>query len=308
LAINAIRHNKEQLALKLLKASYKNAYFQQDKDKVLFWQYKLTNDKKYLISLQKSWDNNIYSILAFEDIKQKPKNIIFDLNNTQTAKSPYNPNDPFAWVDILRDSKKINKAKMNKYNKLFNTNHTAGHLAFVRERFYRYKKSYYITPYKEFLSDYKLDRQALIYAIARQESRFIQTSISSAYAMGLMQIMPFLSRAIAKELKESYDINKQLNPRVNLRYANHHLNFLEKRLKYPLLIAYAYNGGIGFMRRMLKNGLFKKGKYEPFLSMELIPYDETKKYGKKVLANYYIYKDHLDINNKTKIHSIKYEI
>ena len=49
-------------------------------------------------------------------------------------------------------------------------------------------------------------RKSLIYALGRQESRFIPTSVSSSYAMGTMQIMPFLSKAIAKELKESYNI------------------------------------------------------------------------------------------------------
>ena len=76
-------------------------------------------------------------------------------------------------------------------------------------------------------------------------------------------------------------------------------------MKHPLLIAYAYNGGIGFTRKMLKNGLFSKNskhkEYEPFISMELLPYDETRKYGKKVLANYYVYKNHIDKKNPVKI-------
>ncbi len=79
-------------------------------------------------------------------------------------------------------------------------------------------------------------------------------------------------------------------------------------MKHPLLVAYAYNGGIGFTRRMLKNGLFSKNskfkQLEPFLSMELVPYKETRKYGKKVLANYYIYKHHLDKENKVTLKSL----
>jgi len=113
-----------------------------------------------------------------------------------------------------------------------------------------------------------------------------------------MQIMPFLSKAIAKQLHEKYNIDDQLKPKVNLKYAAHHLKFLEKRLNHPLFIAYAYNGGIGFTKRILKSGLFKKGKYEPYLSMELLPYDETKKYGKKVLANYFIYQNYLNSEKK----------
>ncbi len=304
LAINAINHKEEKKALKFLQTSYNNAYFQQDKDKVLFWQYKLTKDVKYLEKLQSSWDNNIYSLLSFEEKNIKSKNIVYNIENKTNDKSNYNYKNPFIWFPIIRDTKKMDKNKMDKYNKLLNQEETLGHLAFVRERFFKYKKSYFITPYKDFMNQFPTDRQALIYAIARQESRFIQTSISSAYAMGLMQIMPFLSRAIAKELKEFYDIDKQFEPQTNLRYASHHLNFLEKRLKHPLFIAYAYNGGIGFMRRMFKIGLFKTGKYEPFLSMEMLQYDETKKYGKKVLANYLIYKNYLDKKNKIKLSTL----
>ena len=73
---------------------------------------------------------------------------------------------------------------------------------------------------------------------------------------------------------------------------------MDKRLNNPLFIAYAYNGGIGFTKRTLKKGLFKKGEYEPWLSMELIPYFETKNYGKKVLANYFVYQNHINAENK----------
>ena len=118
--------------------------------------------------------------------------------------------------------------------------------------------------------------------------------------MGVMQIMPFLSRAIAKELKDIYNINEQLKPEVNLRYANHHLNFLEKKLKHPLLISYAYNGGIGFTKNIVLKRYFKNNKYDPYLSMEMLPYNETRKYGKKVLANYYVYANYLGENISIK--------
>ena len=120
-----------------------------------------------------------------------------------------------------------------------------------------------------------------------------------------MQIMPFLSKALAIELKEPYDIFKQLEAKTNLRYANKHLNFLEHRLNHVLFIAYAYNGGIGFTKRkILKAGLFKKGRFEPYLSMELIPYDESKKYGKKVLVNYLLYNNMMNPHNKLTLRKL----
>ena len=304
LAINAIRHKKEDLALIYLEDAFSKAYYRMQKDNILFWQYQLTKDTKYLNTLSQSWDINLYSIYA-NDLLQKPlKNIVFSVNQNKKNRSKYDIENPFSWLAILNDSKKMNENKLLKYESLFTTTETQGHLAFVKERYVKYKKSYFVTPYEKYLSSLTEERKALIYAIGRQESRFIPTSISPAYAMGTMQIMPFLSRAIAKDLKETYNIDKQLTAKTNLKYANYHLNYLEKHLKNPLFIAYAYNGGIGFTKRLLKTDLFKKRKYEPFLSMELLPYDETKKYGKKVLTNYFIYKNHLNKEKKLPFQSL----
>lgn len=302
LAINAIRYDKIKLSLNYLEDAYKKAYYQSDKDNILFWQYKLTNDKKYLKTLANSWDVNLYTLIANEELKQKQKNIYYTIKQ-QNKKSSYNISDPFSWLPILNKSRNIGDKGYKHYQDIFSSSDTLGHLAFLSERYHRYKRSYYITPYKEYFQGIKPKRKALLYAIARQESRFIPSSISPAYAMGMMQIMPFLSKAIAKELKESYDIDKQLEPKTNIRYANHHINYLERKLKHPLFIAYGYNGGIGYTTRTIKQGLFKKGKYEPYLSMELLKYDETKKYGKKVLANYFIYHNYLN-NDQIKLSTL----
>ena len=79
-------------------------------------------------------------------------------------------------------------------------------------------------------------------------------------------------------------------------YANHHINYLAKYLHNPLFVAYAYNGGIGFTKRLIKrNDYFRKGPYEPYLSMEKIKNVEAREYGKKVLVNYVIYQNKLGI-------------
>ena len=304
LAINAIRHNKEQLALVYLENAYSKAYYQMQKDNIVFWQYQLTKDKKYLTLLSQSWDVNIYSLYANDMFGTKHKNIVYTLKQNKNVVSNYDIKDPFSWLKILSESKKMDDKKLNKYQNMFTTKETLGHLSFVKERYHRYKKSYFVMPYENYLEGRSVHRKSLVYAIGRQESRFIPTSISSAYALGTMQIMPFLSRAIAKELKEPYYIDEQFDAQTNLKYANHHLNYLEKNLKNPLFVAYAYNGGIGFTKRLLKGSLFKKGKYEPFLSMELIPYDETKKYGKKVLANYFVYNNYMNKKNNTEFKTL----
>jgi soluble lytic murein transglycosylase len=304
LAINAIRHKKEDLALVYLENALSKAYYRMQKDNIIFWQYQLTNDKKYLDTLANSWDVNIYTLYANNLLKKDNDNIVFNIKQANKQKNLYDVSNPFEWLKVLAETKKMSDKKLLKYESVFTTKETLGHLSFVKERYERYKKSYFVTPYEKYLKDVNQDRKSLIYAIGRQESRFIPTSISSAYALGTMQIMPFLSRAIAKDLKEPYNIDEQLTAKTNLRYANYHLDYLERNLNNPLFIAYAYNGGIGFTKRLLKTNLFKKGKYEPFLSMELLPYDETKKYGKKVLTNYFVYNNYLNKDKKIKFSTL----
>ncbi len=310
LAINALKHKELEISQKYLNSAYKKAYYQFDKNKVTFWKYLISKDISHLYKLSKSWDLNIYSLYAKEYFGMELKNIVYSIENDapNVVSEQQDISNPFFWIPILNDLKQLDENKMFGFSNLLSNIETLPHLAFIYERYYNYRKSYFITPFEQHLNKYDKERQSLMNAIARQESRFIPSSISTAYAMGVMQIMPFLSKAIAKQLDEDYEITDQLKADVNLKYANYHLNYLVGKMKHPLLVAYAYNGGIGFTRKMLKNGLFNKQseykEFEPFLSMELLPYNETRKYGKKVLANYYMYKNHIDKENPVKLNEL----
>ena len=306
LALNAINHKKEEQALKYLQIAYKKAYFQSTKDKTLFWIYLLTQNKSFLHEVADSWDNNIYSLYAKELLDISTDNIYYDIDIPNT-KSSYNTLDQFEWIKVEEDTKKnLDDEKLEKYTNLFTHESTLPHYAYVLERHSRYKKQYFIKPFKDVMKNYDINRQVLMYAIARQESRFIPSAVSFATAQGVMQIMPFLSKKIAEDLKEPYNIYEQFLPEINLKYANKHLDTLSKQFNNnPLFIAYAYNGGPGYTRKQFKRGLFKeKNRFEPFMSMEQISYDETRKYGRKVLSNYYIYNNHLNKENKRSLSSI----
>ena len=306
LALNAINHKKEDLALNYLQQAYKKAYFQSTKDKTLFWIYLLTQNKSFLDQVSKSWDNNIYSLYAKELLEVPIDNIYYDIDIPNT-KTSYNTLDQFEWIKVDQDTKKnLNDKKLEKYTNLFTDKSTLPHYAYVLERYFRYKKQYFIKPFRDIMKNYDVNRQVLMYSIGRQESRFIPSAVSFATAQGVMQIMPFLSKALAKQLNEPYNIYKQFLPEVNLRYANKHLNSLTKQFNNnPLFIAYAYNGGPGYTRKQFKRGLFKKkNRFEPFMSMEQISYEETRKYGRKVLTNYYVYNNHLNKENKITLSSI----
>ena len=163
--------------------------------------------------------------------------------------------------------------------------------SFIIEKAYGFKMHGYITPYDEFLQDLSTDDKALVYALMRQESNLIPSALSRSFALGLMQLMPFVTDDLSTRMKEpitSYD--DMFTPEYNLRYALKHFSWLKKTFYHPLFIAYSYNGGLGYLRRHLEATTFTKGSYEPFMSMELMSNKESREYGKKVLANYIMYK------------------
>lgn len=304
LGINALAYNKEDLAYNFFEKAAQTFKMQSNKDNAVFWMWMIKKDDKVLQTLAKSPSLNIYSLYARELTNSEfPK--IETIESMGKKKNNFNMQDPFAWQKLNKQIREANASQLDKLAKEFNSKETLPVYAYILERKSKFKKHYFIMPYYEYIKDYNIPRQALILAIARQESRFIPTAISVSYALGMMQFMPFLANHIGeKELKiPNFDQDFMFKPKNAYYFGNHHLNYLEKHLKSPLFIAYAYNGGIGFTNRMLaRDDMFKQGKFEPFLSMEFVPYQESRIYGKKVLANYIVYR-HL-LNDSIKISDI----
>lgn len=296
-AINAIALKKEQNALKFFARAQKLAKFSEHIDNANFWLYLLSKDEKILKNLAKSKDINIYSIFAREILGIKQNEIIVP-NPSALKPDNYSITDPFTWQFTRQHIAKMSKNELSDFARKFYTKQTIGHYCFMMDRALNFTKHHYPLGYAEFLDGLDVRRKALIYAIARQESRFIPSAISSSYALGLMQFMPFLANDIAKELKiKNFDQDDVFKPEIAYKFANIHLTYLQTRLSHPLFIAYAYNGGIGFtMRTLRQKHMFKNAKFEPFLSMELIKFSETRDYGKKILANYVVYSSVLDSN------------
>lgn len=300
LAINAIKYEKNNKALEFLENANKKAFYKMDKDNILFWQYKLTNNKEYLEQLASSWDNNIYSIYAKELLNQEIQNISFNVQ-LKNQKSDFNYVNQFEWIKVLDDVKTgVDDKKLEKYYNIFTDENTLPHYVYILHKFHKFKKQYFITPYEDVFNQFELKDKVLMYSIAKQESNFIPSSISYATAQGVMQIMPFLSEDLAKRKNEEYNVYHQFIPKTNIEYAKKHIDVLNKQFNNNILmVAYAYNGGAGYLKSQLKKEIFKnKYKYDPFFSMELISYEQTKKYGKKVLGNYLIYYNYLNKEEK----------
>jgi soluble lytic murein transglycosylase-like protein len=107
---------------------------------------------------------------------------------------------------------------------------------------------------------------ALVKAVVHAESSFDARAVSSAGAMGLMQLMPKTGKEFG--LKDPF--NPRENVRVGTRYLRNLLNIFNNDL--PLALA-AYNAG---MNKVMKYG-------------GIPPYRETERYVKKVLKFYETY-------------------
>lgn len=307
LGINAITFNQTQTAINFFDITRKESTKAGDVNAANFWYYLTTNDENALVTLSKSTFYDTYTLFAKEKVANKNIDIIIP-NPTKEKPQNYDITDPFLWVKtknkVDKFAKNGNTVELKKMANFFDTKSTIGEYSYVMNKLNGYKDNFYPMPFMEHIGDGDNHRKALILALARQESRFVPSAISISYALGMMQFMPFVANDIGKkQLKiPNFDQDDMFKPEVAYKFANIHLDWLEKSLTSPVFIAYAYNGGLGFTKRMLeRDDMFKNGKFEPFLSMELVPYAESRDYAKKVLANYIIYRQILEPNAKISI-------
>ena len=288
LGLNALKYDEKKQAICFFERSIEHAKKRDEKDRALFWQYLTSEDKSYLKKMIESFDVNIYTIYAHEKLDVPFDNIVSPV--LEGEHPTFNVTDPFAWPKVMNKVYHMSQEEVEKEANKFKYANTLPHYSYLMERVMRYQKNFYPIPYFEEIKDFSIHRQALMLAIARQESRFLPSVVSTSYALGMMQFMPFVAKDIAKKQKlEGFSLDAMFDPRIAYLFGNIHLDFLERNLLHPLFIAYAYNGGIGFTKRHLLGGAFSKKAYEPFLSMETMINEESREYGKKVLANYIVY-------------------
>ncbi|MEX2282422.1 MAG: transglycosylase SLT domain-containing protein [Gemmatimonadota bacterium] len=124
-------------------------------------------------------------------------------------------------------------------------------------------------------------------ALIRQESAFNPTAVSSAGAMGLMQVMPTTGRGLArtfgiKRFKSSMLHDPDINVRMGAKFLADMMKSWKNRPDYVLA---AYNAGPSRMARWVH---FQEAG-DPDLFLERIPYDETRDYVRVVQLNARIY-------------------
>ena len=129
--------------------------------------------------------------------------------------------------------------------------------------------------------DVELD-PAWVYGLMRQESRFIMDAKSSAGAKGLMQLMPATAKWVAKKIGMAhYHPGKVTDMDVNVTLGTHYMRMVMDSLdKHPVLASAAYNAGPGRARKWRAETPLEGAVYA-----ESIPFNETRDYVKKVMAN-----------------------
>lgn len=138
---------------------------------------------------------------------------------------------------------------------------------------------------EKYSSEYNVDK-FLVMALIKAESNYIYDA-HSGLATGLMQITDETAQWIAEKIGLEAGSNDLKNPELNINMGCYYLNYL---INYyngneDLAIA-AYNAGMGNVNKWLKDTNYSTDGESLFE----IPFEETKKYTKKVKDAVSVYK------------------
>ena len=139
----------------------------------------------------------------------------------------------------------------------------------------------YATEIKKAATQSALDH-SLVFGLIRQESRFWAEAVSSAGALGLMQVMPATGKWIATQMKASdYRPSQLSDVAVNTGFGAFYLRtVLDQMGGSEPMAAASYNAGPGRARAWRADAPLEGAIYA-----ESIPFNETRDYVRKVLTN-----------------------
>jgi soluble lytic murein transglycosylase len=138
----------------------------------------------------------------------------------------------------------------------------------------------------------KLDR-CIVYAIVRTESGFDQGDVSSAKAVGLMQVTPAAGRDTAKRFGVAYDWNRLVSDKVyNTQMGAAEIAALFKDYRGSFVLTFAgYNAGRGRVQQWVaQHGDPRDPNVDAVDWVERIPFAETRNYVERVMENLQVYR------------------
>lgn len=138
-----------------------------------------------------------------------------------------------------------------------------------RDVVWRWSKAYGVDPF-------------LVVAVMREESRFRPGAVSSAGAVGLMQLLPATARGLDPSARPDSLTDPDRNVRLGVAYLAGRLRDFGHDVVMALV---AYNAGPGAARRF---SAMRGRDVDEFV--ERIPYAETRAYVRRVLESYGVYR------------------
>ncbi len=146
--------------------------------------------------------------------------------------------------------------------------------------------------------------RCVVFSIVRQESAFNPRVISSANALGLMQVTPGAGRDTAKRFNVAFNQHRLLADvpyNAQLGTAELGNDIASWRGSYILAFV-AYNAGPGRAREWIaKYGDPRDPKVDPIDWVERIPLSETRNYVQRVMENMQVYRARLSNNSRLLI-------
>jgi peptidoglycan lytic transglycosylase len=156
---------------------------------------------------------------------------------------------------------------------------TAGRTELLHDYRMRYLAPYHEV-FREHAAAYGLE-EAWVLGTVRQESRFIAEARSGAGATGLMQLLPHTARWMARRIGyKGYSPNRVAEVEINVTLGARYLQHMLERTGSAVLASTAYNAGLNRALRWQPARALEGAIY-----VEAIPFDETREYVKRVMAN-----------------------
>ena len=164
--------------------------------------------------------------------------------------------------------------------------------ASYEKRFYN-ELNYPVIETPKIVNNKKMPKPELVLAVIRQESEFDDQANSYVGAQGMMQLMTYTARLVAKQAKLPYSKSKlKSDPNYNIKLGSYYLTGLLEDYEgsYPFALS-AYNAGPKRVKYWKKiNGNPQKGKIDYVNWIELIKFKETRNYVQRVLENVNVYR------------------
>jgi len=146
----------------------------------------------------------------------------------------------------------------------------------------------------------------MLFAIIRQESAFDPADLSSAQAMGLMQVTPVAARDTCKRFSCRYDVKRlRHDTPYNLQVGAAEFAGVMADYRGNYILAFAaYNAGRGRVSEWIERfGDPRDPRVDPIDWVERIPFMETRNYVQRVMENLQVYRTRFGTNAPLTIES-----